>query len=175
MQSKNFKFVFKVFNEFFTWKDDSILLPLEKYCLILAEKILQFLEPQKSFMTTLIEEKNTLGGSIWPKYHNKYFVITEKQEITGHFDKKTPFYAEIRLTFDYFNPRDGDGWTMNVHFQSPDSRGDYDFEISTHSHYIENKLCIRIKNGKEDFLKDIENILNEVFNEKTEIQIDKQS
>ena len=161
----HFSSLYENVNEF-----DKIIDILEKPCIDIATGILHILEPAKTFSPQTESETDTLNGSLWPKERTKTIIFKEKTLCDRPINRH---HALINLRYDYFNPRDGEGWMARIFFEEPVKEPDYKFYFYCQSHHIENKLCLSVDRLEESFFFQIQDFLNTLFHDHTGFQEDK--
>jgi hypothetical protein len=77
------------------------------------------------------------------------------------------------MYYDYFNPRDGDGWKMEIFCHKPDLNDSNIIHFEANSHSAENKISVFIKQEYLYLLNDLEKLLNIIFDNQAKIQEDK--
>jgi hypothetical protein len=178
-QFLKYKFVFQSFIRFTNWESDNILIILDKYARPVILGLLKILYPQMNFWVKIKSEINTMHEPAWPKLHQINLDVRNISEsepphaADEKMVKSINVYADIKMYYDYFNPRDGDGWKMEIFFHKPDLNDSNIIQFETNSHTIENKISVFIKQEYIYLLKDLEKLLNIIFDKQAKIEEDK--
>ena len=124
--------------------------------------VLKIIEPEKEFVIVKRLEDQNFEREHWPKFRNIVFITIEKDAE----NKVSNSYADIILTYSFESPQLGDGWQINVLFQHPKKRSKYRFFFYSQN-YKKPKIGFGANILEESYLKQIEQFLNEFFNEKS--------
>ncbi len=164
-RDRNFKFVFAGYRGFSSWVSDEIVDVLRDAGERIAAGALAMLCPRgMSFETSIITETNTLQGPGWPRER------TVRLESRPAEMGAVSFFARVGVVYEYFNPRDGDGWTLEIAIHETGKKTEPIMQFSANSHTIEEKLALSIDPGWIGSIRNIDDILRRVFDDESTLR-----